>query len=161
MQKAEPQYAGGILIFGWLLIASSVIQIYQLIAQIPWYAELHSYLSAEWIVLRYAFSWFLRIVGILIGAGLLASKEIARKAILALSWFAILTIYWKNPLASEKLQCAYMQRQFGNPLAEFGIRDAASFVAPYVTAFLCVEHVIFYGIVIYYFTRPAVRRHFR
>ncbi len=157
----ETQKPLGIAVFGVLLILSSLLHIHKLIVELQDYVDIYSYLPAGWIVSRYAFSWAQRIVGILVGVGLLGKKEIARKIFLALSCFTILALYWKHPYAGVKQHCDLMQEQLSGLLSPFGIRDASSFMAPCVMAGLWIQDIIFFGTALYYFTRPAVRRHFR
>jgi len=151
----------GVTIFGILLILSSLIHMHKLAVEAQWYANTYSYLPHHLMVARYYFSWLQRIIGLLVGIGLLAQKEIARKIGIAIGCFTILTIYWKHPYPAFKLHTQYLDQQFGYILAQSGIRATFSSVALPAVIIHCIGDIIFWGIFIYFFTRSSVKNQFK
>jgi hypothetical protein len=111
--------------------------------------------------MRYYFSWLQRIVGFLVGIGLLAQKEAARKVGIAIGCFTILTIYWKHPYPAFKLHTQYLDKHFGYILAPFGAGVTFSSVTLPAVIFHCLGDIIFWGIFIHLFTRPSVKSQFK
>jgi len=151
----------GVTIFGILLILSSIVHMHKLATEEPQYANYYSYLPAWLMVARYYFSWLQRIIGFLVGIGLLAQKEIARKIGIAVGCFTILTIYWKHPYPAVKLHTQYLDKQFGYILAQTGTGVTFSSVTLLAVISLCICDIIFWGTFIYFLTRPAVKSQFK
>jgi hypothetical protein len=125
------------------------------------YAHYYSYLPAWLMVARYYFSWLQRIIGFLVGIGLLAQKEIARKIGIAIGCFTILTVYWKHPYPAFKLHTQYLDQQFGYIPARFGTGLTFSSVTLPAVILHCLGDIIFWCIFIYFFTRPSVKGQFK
>ena len=134
-QISVPGWAGaGVTLFGILLILSSLIHIQKLIHEIPLYVHYYSDLPPEWIVARYAFSWFQRLVGILAAVGILARREIARRLGIALGCFTVLTVYWKHPYAAVLLHTQHLDKTLGFLLSWTGTGVTFSSVTPFAVA---------------------------
>jgi len=134
---------------------------HKLVADEPLYAHYYSYLPAWLMVTRYYFSWLQRIIGLLVGIGLLAQKEIARKIGIAIGCFTILTVYWKHPYPAFRLHTQYLDKQFGYILAQLGIRETFSSVTLPAVIIHCIGDIIFWSVFIYFFTRSSVKNQFK
>ena len=160
MARRMPQRSKGTTVFGLLLILSSFIQMHKLIVDVQWYAEVYSYLPAGLIATRYYFSWLQRVIGILVGVGLLSQQEIARKTGIALGWFTILTIYWKHPYPAFKLHTQYLNQRFGSILAQSGTGMTFPDFTLLAMIVQYLGDIIFWSSFIYFFTRPSVKSQF-
>ena len=151
----------GVVIFGVLLILSSLSHVSKLVAEKQVYYHYYSYLPPWLTTLRYSFSWFQRIAGILAGAGILARKEIARKLAFAIGWFTVLTVYWKHPYAAVKLHTQYLDQQMGYLLAMPGTHITFTSMTWLSVIALILCDIIFWAFFFYFFTRPSVKNQFR
>ncbi len=153
----------GVLIFGVLLIVSSIIHIQKLVeASGTYYVQYFGFMP-EWLLLaRYMFSWFQRAIGILIALGLLAQKEVARKAGILLGIFTVLTLYWKHPYEALKEHTKHLDALYGKILLTMGIKNItfSSVTFPSLIG-LYLADIIFWAIFIYFFTRPSVKAQFK
>lgn len=123
------------------------------------------YLPDRIIIVRYFVSIGLRIVGLIAGIGILFRKNLFRRLALALSFFTILTIYWKHPINCFRIIFDRIGQQI---LATSAIADQALTVIKLLQSVMWVTLVIVYIIdlgfsicLIYYFTRPKVKEQFR
>lgn len=148
----------GIAVFGMLLILSSLMHMLKLVVERQVYAEYYAYLPAWLLTARYSFSWFQRLCGILAGAGILARKELARKLALAIGWFTLATVYWKHPYPAVKVHVKYIDPQFGYFISQIGVPLSTIVLLSVVGLILC--DAVFWGIFLYYFSRPSVKRQF-
>jgi len=137
------------------------MHMHKLLTEGAQYANIYSYLPAWLITVRYSFSWLQRIIGIFTGFGILAKKEIARKIAIAIGCFTILTVYWKHPYPAVKLHTQYLEEQFGYILAQTGTGVTFPSMALFAVIALCICDIIFWGISIYFLTRPAVKNQFK
>ncbi|MEI7751265.1 MAG: hypothetical protein WCJ71_04145 [Candidatus Omnitrophota bacterium] len=151
----------GVVIFGTLLILSSLVHMHKLAMEKELYEHYYSYLPVGLIGVRYAFSWFQRILGILAGVGLLVRKEIARKLAFFIGGFTILTVYWKHPYEAVRFHTQYLDQQMGHLLSWTGTGVTFSSLTPFAVAALIACDVIFWAIFFYFFTRPPVKCQFR
>lgn len=108
--------------------------------------------------LRYGFSFFLRLYLLITAFGLMSLKEIARKAIIALAIFTILTIYWKHPFyVFENIAIMVEQNYF-----EEAIEQLKYPMLPWISMFFYVTaDLIIAGLIIFYFTLPETRAYFK
>ena len=152
----------GVEIFGILIIFSSIIHMQKLVLDVASYVHWYSYMPPWMITLRYGFSWFQRIVGILVGVGILARKDIARKAGIGLGCFTIATVYWKHPYAAFKIHTQELDQVYGNLFSRLGL-PAIKFASVTLLADIvhCLLDILFWGIFIYLFTRPSVKEQFK
>jgi hypothetical protein len=152
----------GLQIFGWGLIITSLLHMQKLVTDYDFYMDIYSNLG--WVVyLRYAFSWLQRIAGLSIGIGLLKEKNWARLGGIILGTFTILTIYWKHPYEAFHKHTLILDQQFGAQLHHWAIPASLTFESVTVLAIIvhCILDVLFWGIFIYYVTRPRVRNRFQ
>lgn len=158
MPKYPPR-SQGVTIFAILILVSSCIHIQKLIDDVPIYVKYYSYLPPWLMLLRYSFSWFQRMVGILIGVGLLGQKDIARKAGIALGIFTSVTVPWKHPYEAFKLHTQFLDQHYGFMLSGTSITfSSLTRVSDIIHCFL---DVLFWAIYIYFFTRPSVKAQFK
>lgn len=150
-----------VTIFGILLSLSSLVHMDKLASDTQWYANIYSYLPPQLIVARYCFSWLQRIIGLLVGVGLLARKEIARKIVIVIGCFTILTIYWKHPYPAFKIHTQYLNKRFGYIVARTGTKLTFSSIALPAVILYCIGEIIFWSILVYFFTRPSVKNQFK
>lgn len=152
----------GIDVFSWLIIFSSLIHVYALASASEWYVSAYSYLPPFWIATRYAFSWFQRLAGLLIAFGLLRREELARKGVLCLAVFTILTIYWKHPYAVFFRMTEDLQARWGDLLQEYSPIDIRfTSVAGIALIFQYLWDILFNGMMLAYFTRSGVKKEFQ
>lgn len=157
----RPPISKGIVLFGVLLVLSSLVHMHKLVADRQAYADYYGYLPTGWILARYAFSWLQRFAGILAGIGILARKEIARKLAFIIGGFTLATVYWKHPYPAVKLHCEYLDKQFGYFLPQAWTGISFSSLAPLSVAALILCDIVFWGIFFYCFTRPSVKDQFK
>jgi len=118
---------------------------------------------AKWAVyLRISFSWFLRILGLSAGVGILLHYDIFRKLAVGIGCFTIATVYWKHPyraylrhvqILGEQIEPVFQQA--GVPYIPFGELAMPAMI------FNCLVDVGFSLWLIHYFTRPQVVAQFR
>lgn len=152
----------GIIIFGILLIVSSLIHIRTLIVARNWYWNNFSYMPPIWILTRFLFSWLQRFLGLTAGIGILYQKNWCRRLAIAISWFTIFVLYWKHPYQAFLNHTRYLDQHLDYLLKIIGCPEI-SFSALTVSAIIahyCLD-ILFCGSLIYYFTRPQVKNHFR
>jgi hypothetical protein len=154
----------GITIIGIFLIVSSLWQMLGLVnASYYWY--LFRPFPGKIIMLRYVFSWLLRITGFVCGAGLLRLNENSRRLTVYLSVFAIVAVPWKHPVFGFERHAAYLDRLLKNPghapLIVLGVAVPSFYSLAKVSA-LCMQawEVLCAAAFIYYLTRPEVKKLF-
>jgi len=150
----------GVQIFAVGIIITSLFHIGKLICD----HDIYFYYYADWGIwahIRYAFSWFQRILGISIAIGLLLQLNWARIAGMVLGWFTIVTIYWKHPYEAFHQHTKFLDTRFGNLFEAFGFQNITfeSLTIPSIIIH-CLLDVSFWGIFIFYMTRPSVKIHF-
>ncbi len=110
------------------------------------------------ILARYIYSIALRIALITCSLGILLRKDIFRKVLLLISFFTIATVYWKHPVDCFKRVLLWKIEQGILPAEALSTIDMAS----RISALLCsVVDIVFALCLIYYFTRPKVKKQFR
>ena len=151
----------GIVIFGVLIVVSSLVHMGKLAGDLRWYDKIFSYMPPWLMALRYCFSWMLRFVGLAAGFGILRRREWSRRVLLAIAVFTIITVYWKHPLIGFKLHAQYLDRQYADFFIKNGVqRDLFASLATVSMVTNIVWEVVFNGVLMYYFTRTAVTRWF-
>ncbi len=151
-----------VTVFAWLLIVSSIVHIYTLLFGYTWYRDNYNYWPDWLFTLRYCFSWFQRILGISIAIGMLNGREIARKIAIALGIFTIATLYWKHHYPAFVRHCHYLDGIYGDVFKAIGYPEL-SFTALAIPALIvhCLLDILFFGLMIYYLTRPSVKAYFK
>lgn len=152
----------GIIIFGILLIVSSLIHINTLIVARNWYWNNFSYMPPVLILMRFLFSWLQRILGLTAGIGILYQKNWCRLLAISISWFTMFVLYWKHPYRAFLNHMNYLDQHLGYLFKTFGYPEM-SFSSLTVLALIvhyCLD-ILFCGSLIYYFTRPQVKKHFK
>ena len=161
-ERPSGRRPAGVVIFGTVLIFSSLVHMHKLFFDYDWYIASYGYWPTGLMVLRYCFSWGQRILGLMAGIGILRLKDIGRKIAIVVGWFTILTIYWKHPYAGFKNHTAYLDQHLGFILKEWGypqLSFSQFTLAAVITA--CLWDILFFGSMIYYLTRPTVKAQFR
>lgn len=158
MRHKQPK---GVIVFSVLLIASSLFHMSTLIFSRAWYWHNFAYLPSDILIMRYLFSWAQRILGLMAGFGIMQLKNAYRRLALVLAFFTISALYWKHPYRAflnhaERLDelLGFLFKQAGHPEISF-----ASLAVPGLIAHYALD-IIFFGSLIYYFTRPEVKKHF-
>lgn len=127
--------------------------LYELIRLVDWnyYQFTFQGLSQQVILARYVYSISWRLAILVSGIGLLYLNERARKAIIFLACFQILTIPWKHPLFVFK-HLVFTQSHPGEAVHPWVPWVGFLFFSAFdlITAFL----------VIYYFNRPLIKQEF-
>lgn len=156
MTSAPQEKSTGIIIFGWLIIVSSLLQMHKLLIDKNWYFETYSYMPLWLVYCRYAFSWFQRIAGITAAVGALFCKEWGRKLLVLIGAFTIITVYWKHPLVGFKNHALYLDRVMPSLTQEFTFESLAF----YSMITHIILDILFQSTLIYYFTRRHVKQQF-
>lgn len=158
MRRRKPK---GIIIFGTLLIVSSVIHMSTLVFERDWYWYNYSYMPPVWILTRFLFSWFQRILGLTAGIGILYLKNGCRRLAIAISWFTMLVLYWKHPYEAFLNHTRYLDQRLGYlfKMAGYPKISFSALTVPALITHYCLD-ILFCGSLIYYFTRPQIKKHF-
>jgi hypothetical protein len=113
--------------------------------------------SEKAILARYIFSIALRIVLVISGVGILFRRDIFRKIILGISFFTVVTVYWKHPVICFKRVLIWKINQGVLPIDVLPKIDMLS----RVSAIICSSVDIGFALcLVYYFTRPKVKQQF-
>ena len=144
-------------IWGILLI---VFSLYGMILLLSSGHDHYRYLHQEYppaiIALRYCVSWAVKILGFISGVGILYRKDFFRKTAIAGSLFTILTIHLKHSYAGFSQHARYLDDHLDINLQ--GIAFSSLAWPAMMTA--RVLDIIFAVLLIYFFTRPEVRKYF-
>ena len=143
----------GVMIFGAILIFSSIFELYH----IPSYSD-YKFINKEFpsniIVFRFIVSYILRVFGLVSGIGVVLLSNNFRKILLGLSFFSISTIYLRHTYKGFLLYVEPLYYQ--NHVTDFSLQ---TFTWMAVLVSWTIE-VGFSSAVIYYFTRPGVVKTF-
>ena len=146
----------GIIIFSILIIIYSIHGL-PIVNFKTYYSKF--YPSPERVILvRYILSIALRVVLIISSLGILLRKEIFRKIILFLSLFTIATIYWKHPVVCFERVLLWKVSQGILPVDVLTRIDMLSRISAMICAIMDIGFAL---CLIYYFTRPQVKKQFR
>jgi hypothetical protein len=152
----------GIKIFGILIILTSLIQIFDLL-NFEFYKWLFYPLPEHIIRARYIFSIICRLVGLSAGIGILFHKDLFRKAALLLFSGVLCFAYWKHPYysVSRTLRTA-LEASFKRYNISYAISPSQIKTLSIISMFLLYFIDICFAIcLIYYFTRPKIKKWFR
>lgn len=148
----------GVAILGHLLIWTSLYQIFVLLsAGYSYYSYLHQEYSPAVIFLRYVVSWIIKIAGLIAGVGILKLNEAARIFAIFNSLFIVLTVHLKHSYAAYSLHMKGLDQSLGviHPAMSFSsLTGLALFIQRAID-------VVFGLVLIYFFTRPAVKKQFK
>jgi len=146
----------GVTIFAVLLIVGSIHKLIGL-SDYNYYVLMFQHLPSDLIITRYTFSIALRILGFSIAMGILMLNEFSRKVIVILSFCTILTIYWKHPLQVFTNLAVHV----GQNTPSFEGVTLLNPVFPIVAMiFYSIWDIMFSCSMIYFFTRPNVKKQF-
>lgn len=164
MTTPNPKRLPGVTLFSILLIIYSLWQLL-LVLDFPRYKYIFQFLPETSLLVRFCGSIVLRVLTIILATGILLYKNNFRKALIFLSVYNILTVYWKHPyetfvnwdryyqISPEKIN-TLIYRILGNMAIDYQTIKMISVAAA------CISDVLFYGAIIYYFTRPRVKQRF-
>jgi hypothetical protein len=157
----KPKPAIGIIIFGIFLVITSFLQI-QKFSSFNNYRIIFQHLPDNLIIVRYFISIGLRILGFIAGCGLLFRKEFARKLSIYLAIFTICTIYWKHPypVVANSCRIVYYTMYNSSGATQFVLPAEVKTVTLLALIVFYLIDIIFFSVLIYYFTRPRVREQF-
>ena len=143
-------------IWGILLIVFSLCGMILLLSSgYDHYRYLHQEYPPAIIALSYCVSWAVKILGLVSGIGILYRKDFFRKTAIAGSLFAILTTHLKHSYAGFLQHAHYLDEHL-----DLNLGIAFSSIAWPAMAAARIIDVIFAAALIYFFTRPEVRKHF-
>jgi hypothetical protein len=153
---------GGVIFFSVSILLTSLMHMHKLIVERDFAFFAFSYWPHWLFMIRYCFSFGMRILGLTAAVGMLRLKEISRKIMLGISWFTILTIYWKHPYEGFKNHTAYLDEHFGYLLADYGFPQFtfSQFTKAAMVGTIAWD-LFFFSLMIYYLTRPAVKARFK
>lgn len=152
----------GVAVFGTILIIVSVLQIIIFIGRKDDYMVFFQPLPERIILLRYALSLLFRITCLAAGIGILFLKETWRKILLFLGFFTIATIYWKHPISVFKKFIPHSREILQAKGLDRDVQELALSIVPWMQLiFNYAVEIVFWGCLIYYFTRPQVKEQFR
>ncbi|MDE2214598.1 MAG: hypothetical protein KGJ61_05700 [Candidatus Omnitrophica bacterium] len=149
--------SNGVTVWGWLLILGSLYQMTALaLGGYKHYAYLFGQYPPGIIDLRYGVSWIIKLLGLVAGIGILKLNEWCRKLAVFNSLFVVLLVNLKHPYAAYALHAKYLDQTMG------GIFPVtfSDFVWPALIIQRSID-VIFGLLLIYFFTRPGVKRQFK
>jgi hypothetical protein len=147
----------GISILGCLLIGSSLYQMCILLtAGYEYYAYLHQEYSPAMILMRYIFSWVIKLVGLACGMGILRRNEFFRKAAILNSAFIVATVNLKHTYAAYSLHTRHLDQVMVLPA---GITFSS--MTPVTLMIQKGIDIVFGLVLIFYLTRPKVKETFR
>lgn len=163
--KLKNKQAIGVVLFGLYFFADAFFQLYVKLLKpgyYAWYSMVFEPSPERIIFLRYLFSIIFRILELTAGVGLILRREISRKLILLVSWFAIAIVYWKHPFNAVFHHAQVVVHNIG-PLAQSSSLslDAQAKLIAWIS--LGCLYLIDIGVsvaTIYYFTRPYVKERF-
>jgi hypothetical protein len=121
------------------------------------YQLIFQYLPQDTILLRHKFSIALRAAILITAVGVLFRKDLFRRLMIGISFFTIITIYWKHPL-----DC---YRHIFKRMAELGLmqpsllRLSNTFSWTMMIGCYAIDIALSAGL-IYFFTRPFVKSQF-
>ncbi len=142
----------GVKIFAYILIYSSLFQmVATLSAGYGHFAYLHQEYAGPMLMVRYIVSWVTKTLGLVAGIGVLNLKEWARRLALFNSVVAIATVHLKHAAHAYALHLQHMERTFG--------LDVTNLLWPSLILQRLID-IIFGLALIYFFTRPSVKRQF-
>ena len=112
------------------------------------------------ILLRYFVSWAVKLLGLLSGIGIIYRKEIFRKTAIVGSLFTILTAGLQHTYAEFHQYTQYMDQHLLNSIAVPVEGFTFSAITGLAVIMARVLDIFFAGLLIYFFTRPEVKKHF-
>jgi len=148
----------GVIIFGVMLAIASLSRL-SWIFNYSYYKVIFHQLPDALIPVRYFFTIISKMAGLICGIGILSFKEIYRKLTVWLFTLTFLTTFWRHPYFSvENSVRSIWDIQLA---VKFGrlINLASLTKICFVT--ICFADMLFTVGVIYYLTRPKLRKHFR
>lgn len=151
----------GVIIFALLMIERCIRHMWYMRSFLGYRHIFIDYLPEYSIILRYLFSLSLRIAGIFISVGSLFFKARYRMALICFSWFNILTIYWKHPYQAVYKHAFSSWEQFPFPGKFFMTLDLTQEQLTWLwIGFFDFVEVTFNALLIFYLTRPKVKKLF-
>jgi len=144
----------GVVFLGILFIISSLVQMTGL--EYTRYQYLFQPLFGWLTLIRYVGSWALRVLGVIAGVGLLYRKNFARKIVIGISWYTILTLYWKHPYGAVVRHWEMVKNELGFTYFNFGHLNMALIT----TVGLCVLDFVFFVFVLWYLNRWDIKKQF-
>lgn len=131
-----------------------------------WYSAIFQGMPERMIFLRYSVSVFFRIFELVVGAGLIFRKEIFRKAVLLMSCFSVLIVYWKHPFAAVLNHAQMVIINLSESAAASAGAGLDFSVPPKLIAwvaliFLYIFDIGIAALTVYYFTRPYIKEKFK
>ena len=144
----------GVVIFGVILIFTSVWQVYY-IPHFLKYKAVNPGVPEAWMALRYCVSYALRIAGLACGIGVIFYSNFYRKFLVGLLIFSILTLPLRHSYPSFLY---YVKPIFFGPVTSLVSLEVFTWVNV-----LCRWAIdgLFAGCGIYYFTRSRVVENFK
>ena len=143
-----------------IVIFASIFQIFKLFDR-EFYWDIFRYMPPYVILIRYIFSWVQRCIGMTTAIGLLFLKNVFRKITLVLGIFTICTVYWKHPYQGFLIHTQRLDEQFGHYLAMSGFPELTfTSITRYAVIGNIILDILFWGILIFYFTRSRVKEQF-
>jgi len=125
------------------------------------YEFLHQEYSKDIIQIRYLVSWGIKIVGIILGIGILKLNDFSRILALLNSLFIISTVNLKHSFAAYSLHTKYLDETMLKINGGIPLDFTFSSLTNISLGFQRLIDVIFGLLLIYYFTRPKVREQFK
>lgn len=122
----------------------------------------NGFLSETEIMVRYTVSIGLRAAIVAAAIGLLFSHNVSRKALVGISWFAILTILWKHPYDILYRSALNIWEHYPIPGKWFMSLDLTQEQLAWVWLFFFnTVEITVCALTIYILTRPSVKSQFK
>ncbi|MFH1415447.1 MAG: hypothetical protein ABIH89_05125 [Elusimicrobiota bacterium] len=154
--QADTTPRAAVIVIGILYIIGPVIHMHKLYVDRDMYFQVYEYMG--WLAtVRYLFSWFQRILGIITAIGIMHFKEIYRKILICICLFTIITVYWKHHYPAFLEHTKKLDQKYG-----FFLNTGLSYET--ITVISIIVHsllnVVFCVAVIYCLTRPSIKKVF-
>jgi len=151
----------GVIIFALLMIERYIRHMWYMRTFIGYKFVFIDFFPEHIILLRYLFSFSLRVVGIYTSIGLFFFRERYRMAVIFLCWFNILTLYWKHPYEAVYGSALSTWKQFPFPGNYFMTLSLTQEQLTWLwIGFFDLVEVTVNALVIFYLTRPKVKKIF-
>lgn len=148
----------GVTFFAIILILGALFQMAVVYSGgYKFYCYLHQEYGSGMLFVRYLVSWGIKIAGLILGIGIWKLNDWARKLLIAYYVFIIATVHLKHSFSAYVIHMRNLDAAYGHLL------DGFTFVSLTWPALIIQRglDIVFGLAIIYFFTRPEVRRQFQ
>lgn len=99
-----------IKIFGWFLILTSIWQLHTAIPNHRFYVAENAWMPMWCIQVRYLGSFLVRYLGLILGVGIACGSDLARKVMIAFSFYMLATVCFRHFYGTVIHDCTYIYK---------------------------------------------------